>query len=156
MVVNLTPTQTSSNVTVGIVDDSEEEMSETFLVRSELMSTDVISVTVSSTPTTVTINDDDSKCSGFSCDCQQNLVITDTGFCPANTYMATNVNDVSDCRSCPANSLSSAGENSFCGCVLGYYRNTLEDIHAPCTSKTHMNSYSHTTSCLVIKHVLTF
>ncbi len=39
------------------------------------------------------------------------------------------------CRACPDNSASTSRGSQMCECILGYFRNDVEDIHVPCTSK---------------------
>ena len=59
-----------------------------------------------------------------------------SGTCATNHYLAFSEDGNGVCRPCPANSISTSPESLFCGCVQGYYRNQLEDINVPCTSKT--------------------
>lgn len=56
-------------------------------------------------------------------------------FCEAGKYVVTTSTGKSICVPCPANSVSIAAKSHLCSCFLGYYRNEVEDIHVPCTSK---------------------
>ena len=53
---------TSSSITVAIQDDNIAEDREQFFARAELVSLDADSVVIDPASTTVTIDDNDSKC----------------------------------------------------------------------------------------------
>ena len=59
--------------------------------------------------------------------------------CSIGSYLAETSNRTTVCRPCPENSVSTSSNSRFCVCLQGYYRNLLEAIHVPCTSKSQSN-----------------
>ena len=60
--VTFSPSVTSSSITVAIQDDNIAEDREQFFARAELVSLDADSVVIDPAITSVTIDDNDSKC----------------------------------------------------------------------------------------------
>ena len=60
--------------------------------------------------------------------------------CPIGSYLAETSNRAAVCRPCPDNSVSTSSNSRVCVCLQGYYRNLLEAIHVPCTSKSQVIS----------------
>ena len=58
--------------------------------------------------------------------------------CPPGKYGAVAFDGSTVCVPCPANSMSTSVGSNGCGCLLGYYRNQLEDKHFPCSRMAYL------------------
>ena len=130
------PGSTSFTISLPIIDDDTSELTENFQASLSFVGAAPPRMSIDPGVATITILDDDGKfciSSSLSDKDKPNLA----EFCPTDMYVVTNADGSTVCRDCPANSISSSINSPFCGCIPGYYRNQLEDIHVDCTRKDY-------------------